>query len=132
MPQYLFSNPENENDIVEIIMSIHDNHEYIKDGIKWNRVWMNPQTNVNSTSKLDPFNSRAFVELTKQKRGNVGNLEDLAREKSMEREKKLGFDPIKNDTYKKYSDLRGGKQHPQKRKEQLKKLTENPIELKLK
>ena len=121
MPLYLFSNPSNENDIIEVIMSVNDNHEFIKDGIGWNRVFTKPNASIDT--KNDAYDDKKNLQKIANTKGTIGNMEDFAAEQSAKREEKLGVDPIKQQTYEKYSKERGGKIHPQQRAEKAKQLT---------
>lgn len=132
MAIYIFQNPQNENDIIEIIMSVNDSHEFSKDGIKWNRIFTVPNASVSSSTNLNPNDSKAFVELTKNKKGSYGDLLDLSKELSQKREKQMGKDAIREQNFKEYSDKRNGKIHPIQRKEKLDKLKKEGIKLKLK
>ncbi len=119
MPIYLFSNPSNPEEVVEVAMGINDKHEYIKDGIKWNRVFTVPQ--ASKDTQIDCFNSKDFVLKSRDKKGTVGNLFDLSAELSTKREQKLGKDPYKEEYFQNYSKTRKGKLHPKQRQEKLKK-----------
>ncbi len=124
MPLYLFSNPSDDNDIIEVVMSVHDLHEYIRDGIKWNRIFTKPTASIDS--KIDPFDHRAGINKIGNTRGTIGNQQDFAAEQSAKREEKLGTtDPVKAAMFKKYRETRGGKSHPQERAEKAKKLTKD-------
>lgn len=112
MPLYLFSNPKKPKEIIEIFMGMNETHEYIKNGIKWNREWTKPtaatDTNWNENSSHD------FVEKTAKKKGSIGDMIDLSKELSEKRAHKLGVsrDPIlqkKYDTYRK--ETRGKRHH---------------------
>ena len=125
MGLYLFSNPKNETEIVEVVMSIHDNHQYIKDGVVWDRIWTKPTASVSSISKIDPFNSKSFVETTGKKSGNLGDLQDLSEELSQKLEKKMGQDPIKIAANERYKKTHHGKDSPEFRKKKLKESLKN-------
>lgn len=132
VPQYIYRNP-NTNELIEIIQSIHEEHRFIdKEGLEWIREFTVPQANISSTSNLNPFDSKGFSELTKNKKGNYGNLLDLSKELSEKREKMAGKDDIKEKMYKDYSKLRPGHEHPLKKKEKLDKLKKEGVSLKLK
>lgn len=88
---YLYQNPQS-GEVIEVSQGMNDVHEfYGQDGIKWNRVFTTPNTNVDS--KIDPFSSRAFLDKT-NKNGNVGDLIDRSKELSEKRKDKLGYDPV--------------------------------------
>ncbi len=123
MPIYLFSNPKDENEIVEVVMSVNDIHEFFKDGIKWQRVFTRPNASIDT--KWDANNPRDFIEKTGKKKGTLGEIMDKSAELSQQREKQMGIDSVKEKTYQQYSKVRGGKTHPEKRKEIAKKLTKD-------
>lgn len=131
MPIYIFANPANEEEIIEVVMSVHDEHIYIKDGIKWNRVWTKPTASTDT--KLDPFSPKDFVRATGKGKDTYGSLLDRSKEMSIQRQDKLGYDPLKEKMYDNYSKKRGGKiDHPEKRKEKLDKIKSEGISLKFK
>ena len=95
MPTYIYKNP-NTNEIIELVQSVHDKHEYIdSNNIKWIRIFTAPQ--VNAEGKLDiNCDPKKFAEFTKNKKGTIGDLWDRSRELSEKRKKIYGEDPIKN------------------------------------
>lgn len=123
MPIYLFSNPKDENEIIEIIMSVHDNHEYFKDGIKWDRVFTKPTAAIDT--KWDPNSKKDFAAKTGSKKGTLGDMIDKSRELSEVRKNKEGSDSVQKDYFKKYSDERGGKTHIDERKQKAKEITKD-------
>lgn len=132
MPIYLYLD-DRTGVTHEIMQSMKEEHRaYASDGYELKRVFVNPQARVNSTDKLDPMNPRAYVDLTKEKKGNLGNLQDLAKELSMKRQDKIGIDPVREKHFDRYAKIRKGKEHPIRRKEKLEKLIKNPIEMKIK
>ena len=131
MPIYLYLD-ERDNSIHEVIQTMKEEHRYFIDGYELKRVFINPQANIGSTSKLDPMDSKSYVNLTREKRGTVGNLQDLSKELSIKREEKLGIDPQKQAHFNRYAKIRNGRRHPLERKEKLEKILKEPIELKIK
>lgn len=124
MPQYLYANPDNETEIIEIIQSINDPHEYIKDGVKWVRVFTVPTMATDTCA--DPYSASDFIKNT-HKKGNFGNIMDYSKEMSQKRaDKEGGRDPIREKYYENYSKTRRGAVHPdikkRRSKEKLKKL----------
>ena len=119
MPLYLFSNPKDESEIVEVVMSVHDKHELIKDGIKWDRVFT--KINASVDSKLDPNSAKDFVKYTAAHRGTVGDIMDLSAELSQKRAGMTGQDHLKEKTFNEYSKKRRGMLHPQQKKEKARK-----------
>ncbi len=122
MPQYRFSNPENPNEYVDIILGMNDIKEYIKDGINWNREFFVPQASIDT--KIDPHSVKDFVKAT-NKRGTIGDIMDRSAELSEIRAGTSGIDEIKEKHYENYSKKRGGSTHPdvvkRKAREKLKK-----------
>lgn len=124
MPQYLYANPNNETEIVEIIQSINDPHEYFKDGVKWIRVFTVPT--MATDTLCDPYSASDFVRAT-HKKGTMGDIMDRSKEMSQKRaDKEGGRDPIREKYYDNYSKTRKGLVHPdirkRKSKERLNKL----------
>ncbi|MEK6880271.1 MAG: hypothetical protein AABY22_11710 [Nanoarchaeota archaeon] len=117
MPQYSFKNPENGQEL-SLIMGMNDNHEYYDiNGLKWERIWFNPQTADNL--KFDAFSSQNFVEKT-NKKGTIRDLWNRSAECSEIRKSKLGIDPIK-EKYIQNWEKTSKKEYPEKR---IKKATE--------
>ena len=122
MGLYLYSNPENENEVVEIIQSIHDKHEYSKNGKKWHRVFTKP--NYALDTQIDPYNSQDFVKAT-NKKGKIQDLFDRSREASEKRKDKDGKDLVKEKYMDDWEGARKNKApHPERKAEQQKKITE--------
>lgn len=122
MGVYIYSNPENENEIVEIIQSVHDEHVYVKDGKKWNREFTNPNYSIDSMA--DPYNPQDFVKAT-NKKGSVQDLFDRSRELSEKRKDKDGKDLVKEKYMDNWEKTRKGKGlHPERKIEQQKKIQE--------
>ena len=97
MGLYLFSNPSNENEIVEVVMSIHDKHEYHKDGVKWDRVYTKPTSSIDS--KINPFDDKANLNKIAQTKGTLGDIIDYSAEQSRKRSEKLGTVEPKKKKY---------------------------------
>jgi hypothetical protein len=111
MPLYLYSNPDKPEEIVEIVQSVNDKHEFIKDGVKWNREFTSPFASIDT--KIDPFNKRDVLSKTANKKGSLGSIIDFNKELSEKREKRTGVDPVKEKYYENYKRKRGGKhEHP--------------------
>lgn len=112
MPTYSYSNPSNEDDIVDVFQSMNDIHELIIDGIKWNRVYYVPQASIDAN--INPFDNKAFIEKTGKARGSVGSIMDRSKDLSLQRaEKNGGKDPLKEkyiDRWKK--ERKNRKVHP--------------------
>lgn len=124
MPSYLFCNPDDESKIVEVVMSVHDKHELVKDGKVWNRIFTIPSAQIDA--KLDANDPKSFVRYTSSRRGTVGEIMDLSAECSEKRAGQSKQDPVKQKFYENYSQKRKGQLHPevkkQKSREKLKKL----------
>jgi len=114
MPEYLYEHPKSK-EIISIIQSVHDEHEFFdKKGIKWNRVFTAPE--LNTQDKLTEKSSENdFARVTKNQKGNVGDLWDRSAELSDKRKKIYGEDPVKKRYFDDWSKKRKGKVHPKSR-----------------
>ncbi len=122
MPLYLFSNPKNPKDIIEVSQSMNEPHVYFRNGEQWNREFTIPQGSVNT--KLDPFDSQQYIDKIGSQKGTMGDALARSAELSEQRAEKLGGqDPVKEKFYKEYSAKRRGTQHPTQIKEKLKNTT---------
>lgn len=111
MPYYDYIN-EQTGETISILQSMNEDHVYTDDsGYVWKRIYSTPQLNVNSTSSLDPFSKKDFINAT-NKKGTVGDILDLSAEMSERRAEKSdnGEDPIKRKTFNEY-EKRVGKKH---------------------
>ena len=130
MPQYDFLN-QKTGEIKTLFFHMNDKKEYSDDsGYQWVRQFSKPQASIDNN--WDENNPRDFIEKSGRKRGNLGNLQDKAKELSIKRQEKYGVDIVKEKMYADYSKKRDGKIHPQKRKENLEKIKKTPIDLKIK
>jgi predicted nucleic acid-binding Zn ribbon protein len=113
MPVYIFVNTET-NEYREIFQNMKDKHEYFgEDGQEhtWKRVFTVPQASIDS--KIDPFNTRDFVNKTGSKKGTYGDLLDKSAELSRKRADIAGGkDPVKEKYFEDYSKNRRGAKHP--------------------
>jgi hypothetical protein len=110
MPLYIYVHPETE-EMVELHQKMTDVHAYIdKDGTEWSRVFT--PTNFNVEGRPNPWSPKKFIEKTRDGKGTVGELWDRAKEASEMRIQKEGYDPIQKENFKKYSEERKGKKHP--------------------
>lgn len=91
---------------------------FAEDGYKLSRIWTKPNAAVDS--KWDAHNPQDFVRKTANKKGTYGDLLDKSKELSIEREEKMGVDPIKEKFYENYAKRRQGKEHPDVKKKKLK------------
>lgn len=118
MPTYLFANPENENDIIEVVQAINEDHsKHIKDGKIYLRIFTIPNMAVDTI--CDPNSASDFVKVT-NKKGTIGELMDRSAELSAKRADKDGLDPVKEKFYENYSKTRAGSVHPEVKKRKLK------------
>ena len=116
MPIYQFAHPEHPI-VIDVMQSMKEPHVYVdKDGVEWNRVWSVPNAAIDTSN--DAFDSKKFVESTRNKKGTYGDLLDQAKEAAEKRVQKLGYDPVKQDYYKEYSKKRSGMKHFQQKKDE--------------
>jgi len=109
MPVYIFKHPQTE-ETIEVVQKFNEKHVYVDEfDVAWERVFTVPQVSVDA--KLDPYNSRGFVDKT-SKGGNVGDLWDMANEASQKRKEKEGHDPLQKKWFSDYAKKRNGKKHP--------------------
>ena len=109
MPTYLFIHPDTEEE-KEVFQKIGEPHFYVDEqGIEWKRIFTAP--NVAFDTQTDPFSKKDFQRQT-DKKGNLGDLYDQAREAAAKRKEKLGHDPVQEKWFKDYSKQRNGKKHP--------------------
>ncbi len=112
---YKFKNTET-GEYAEIEMSMKNYKPYKgPDGNEdcWQRVYEAPQISMrNSTSsKLDPFDQKAFVDRTGKMKGTVGDMMDYSKELSEKRAELNGKeDPIKRQHFDNY-ERKTGKKH---------------------
>lgn len=110
MPLYSYSNPEDPEEVVEILQGMNDEHTYSCNGVKWSRVWLNPQIAIDT--KIDPNSERQWLEKT-AKPGTLGDLMDRSKELSERRAaERGGIDPIKVKAEEDYSKKRKGRKLP--------------------
>lgn len=115
MPIYIYQNPKTKQ-IKEVVQSIHDQHEYMEDGIKWHRIFTTPQ--VNTQEKLNENSTeKDFSRITSNQKGSVGDLWDRSKELSEKRKKVYGEDKVKRKYFEDWSKKRKGKIHPKSHSE---------------
>jgi hypothetical protein len=108
---YIFKHPKKDL-YVEVQQGMNEEHVYSdSSGVKWERVYTNPQISVND--RIDPFSANDFTRVTGKQRGTYGDVLDRSRELSEKREKIAGVDPVKQKYFEDYSKKRRGKVHPQ-------------------
>ena len=119
MPEYLYQNQETK-EIRSVVQTMSEKHEYFGEsgGEKWNRVFINPQMNFDSLSKLDPFSSKDFKKYTENKNIKYGDMLDASKELGEKRAQKNGRDDFKEkylDDYEK----RVHAKHPERMKKSI-------------
>jgi hypothetical protein len=109
MPYYSYTNGK---ETVDILQGMNEVHEYIVDGIKWNRVYYSPQMSIDS--QLDPFDNKAFIDKTGKSKDSIGSILDRSKELSAQRaEKRDGTDTLRENYLKKWkSERKGNRVHP--------------------
>lgn len=112
MPIYLYQHPKTE-EIIEIVQSVNDVHEFSRDGVKWHRIFTSPQ--LNKDTQIDPFDAKSFIKAT-DKPDTLGALFDRSAEAAAKRKDKEGIDPIKEKYYDGWSKRRKGMEHPDVKK----------------
>jgi hypothetical protein len=109
MPLYEYEHPKTKRRVT-VIQKMTDVHEYIEDGVKWNRVFDVPNASIDS--QVDPFSEKQFMEKTKNFKGTMGDLWDMSAELSEKRaQKRGGIDPVKDKAVKTY-EKKTQKKHP--------------------
>ena len=123
MPHYSFQNPNNPEEIKDVFFHMLEDKKYIENDIEWLRVFLPISGRVDT--RIDPFSKKRFMEKTKTSR-TVGEIADRSEEMGQKRANKLGYDPHKENYYKRYEKKTGGKDHPdimrKKAKEKLNKM----------
>lgn len=93
VPTYIYCNPADESETVEVIQGMNEPHEFKKNGVKWNRVWCNPQV-VFEGLEFDVFSSKDFARKTNTT-DNLGAIFDRSAEWSDKRAQIAGEgDPV--------------------------------------
>jgi len=112
MPEYLFINPDDPEEVVSVQQSMKEEHKYEANGKAWDRQYTVPKASIDS--RIDPESQSEFVDKTTNKRGTMGDLWDASKEMS-ERRKEIygGEDPVAKKHFKKYSEKRKGMKHTQ-------------------
>lgn len=96
---YVYQHPDT-GEIVEVSQGMNDEHVYVVDGVKWNRIFTVPNASIDT--KIDPFSSKDFAQKT-LKKGTMGDLFDRSRELSEKRKDKEGYDPVEKKQAEKYN-----------------------------
>jgi len=110
MPEYLFINPDDPDEIVAVQQAMNEEHKYETNGKVWGRQFTVPKASIDS--RIDPESEREFVDKTANKKGTMGDLWDVSQEMS-ERRKEIygGTDPVAKKHFKEYSKKRKGMKH---------------------
>jgi len=109
MPIYLYKHPETD-ELVEIFQSVNEVHKFSKDGVQFERIYSAP--NISIDSRIDPYNSKSFVEKSRNKKGTIGDLLKESKELSEKRGGEMS-DPVKKQFYKNYEKENGVKHSAQ-------------------
>lgn len=107
MPEYIFQCPKTKK-VKSIFQKMNDDHVYFENGVEWARLWSNPQINTVG-KKIDPFDSKGFVEKTGKMKGSIGDMIDYSAELSAKRAEKTGEDPVKKKFFEDYQKETGKK-----------------------
>lgn len=112
---YIFVNPDDENEYVEVMQGANDTYEITLDngskmqvhkyfdetGKEWRRVFTVPNI-ANGCSRIDPFSKKSFTEKTKGVK-TYGEMWDISKEMSDKRAEKIGnADPVKEKAKKEF------------------------------
>jgi len=76
---------------------------------QWKRVFTVPNASIDSSTKINPFSQKDFVEKTGKKRGTYGDLISAASEASQQRIDKEGRDTVKENFFAAYKKDTGKK-----------------------
>lgn len=117
MPVYIYQHPETK-ETKEVFQEMNAKHVYFEDGVEWNRVFTPFRISIDN--KLDPFSESDFMKKTENKKGTIGDWQDISKELSEKREKIAGVDPVKENLFSDY-EKKTGKKHVVKVKEEAKK-----------
>lgn len=110
MPLYIYEHPKT-GEIKEIIQTMTEKHEFSQAGVRWRRVFSNPNATIDSAASVDPFDRKAFIKYTAKKGMTVGDMWDESKRMSQKREAKVGKDFVKVNAENEYKH-RTGKAHP--------------------
>lgn len=115
MPEYLYQHPLTKK-VVSVFQKMTEKHEFFDtNGVEWKRIFTSPNPGIDT--RIDPFSVQDFARKTSNKKGNIGDLWDKSKELSQAREKIQGKDQVKEKYYKKWSEKRKGKIHPDLKKQ---------------
>lgn len=111
---YRFQHPKTK-EVREIEQPMTAKHEYFggkgEKKVSWNRIWESPD--LLSDTRVDPFDSRKYVEKTASQKGTFADLRDQSAEASEKRASIYGGeDPVKRKYLDNWSKERNGLRHP--------------------
>ena len=109
MPYYIYQNPKTGKK-KEVLQSMNEPHVYSEDGLAWERVFTVPNSAIDTI--IDASKPRDFLRATNKKM-TLGDMWDESGRLSEKRKQKLGYDPVKDATVKRY-EKRCRKRHPLK------------------
>lgn len=111
---YTYQHPKTK-EVREIQQGMNDKHEYFGEKgerkISWKRIWEAPD--ILKDTKVDPFDSKKYVEKTGNQKGTFKDLQNQSQEASEKRAQIYGGeDPLKRKYFDKWSKERNGLRHP--------------------
>lgn len=98
---YQYEHPET-GEVIDVSQGMNDEHVYFDEhGVQWNRVFNSPQ--VACKDKINPYDHKEFVHMTKNKRGTIGDIMDASAELSERRKhENNGKDPVQQKHFDNY------------------------------
>jgi predicted nucleic acid-binding Zn ribbon protein len=92
MPIYRYRHPTNGSEI-EVYQKMLDKHEYLDEkGVKYERIF--ESLNVCRDTSVNPFSANDFINKTKDKNMNIGDMWSLSKELGEKRKHSEGVDKI--------------------------------------
>lgn len=115
-PLYTFQHPITK-EVKEIVQRMSEPHTFTDDkGIVWERLFVIPQMAINSI--IDPNDKKSFVDKTRDKNYNLGELWSLSQECSEKREGMSGVDEVRVKAEQSYEKRTKGSKHPHRKKQE--------------
>lgn len=111
MPLYIYINDSTET-VFEVVQKMNDKRVFFdpETGEKCRRIFTVPNASVGAVSKIDPFNTKALAEKAGNMKGTMGDMFDMSKEASLQREDKIGApDPVKRKFFNDYEKKMGSK-----------------------
>jgi len=116
IPLYTFQHPVTK-EVKEVVQRMSEEHIFTDEkGVVWERQFVNPQVAINSV--IDPNDKKSFVDKTRGKNYNLGELWSLSQECSEKREGMSGVDEVRVKAEQKYSEKTKGAKHPHRKKQE--------------